>query len=459
MTKRTIDRTQIPQPGEPRPFNFPEFTKGEIANGLKIITAPKSNLPLVNVLLYINASPLDDQHGAEGEMNLLSQLLLEGTKTFTGTQIADRFERIGAQYNAHVAWNGFFLEINVLKEHLVSAFSLLSDVVQNAILPDKEFDRLRDETMVDRLQVLDIAGRLASEHLFRQLFPDHRYGLPVEGTEESLPNIRLRNLRRFYLDHLPSRSASLIFTGDITPEEAFALSKNDFSEWAPKIIRTEVSDDFFPSVNPPVILVHKPGAAQTEVRVGQFLPERKHPDFYKIKLMNEILGGYFLSRLNQNLREKNGFTYGIHSNLIYRPSIGVFMISAAIQNEFAAPALREIFNEVERLQSEGVTEDELQNARGYLTGVFPNAFETIDQISEALANIITFDLPDNYYRTFRDKLKEITVEDIRQTARGYLMPDEMQVVLVGDREKIQKQLEEKFDVMVVDVKGNPISEA
>ncbi len=456
MTRHEIDRTQIPQPDTPRPFQFPPFIRSEIKNGLKIITATKSNLPLVNVLLYINASPLDDQRGAEGELNLLAQLLLEGSKNFTGKQIADQFERLGAQYNSHVAWNGFFVEINVLKEHLVSAFSLMSEVVQNAILPDKEFDRLRDEIMVDRLQVLDLAGRLANEHLFRQLFAEHRYALPIEGNEESLPQIRLRNLRRFYLDHLPSRSASLIFTGDISPEEAFAVSKNYFGEWDAKIIRTEVSDDFFPSINPPIVLVHKPDAAQTEIRLGQFLPERKHPDFYKIKLTNEILGGYFLSRLNLNLREKNGFTYSIHSNLIYRPAIGILTIGAAIQNEYVAPAITEIFNEIERLRSENVNDEELQNARGYLTGVFPNAFETIDQISDALANIITFDLPDDYYRTFREKLAEISIEDIRQTAANYLQPDEMQVVLVGDREKILKQLESKFDVLVLDVKGNPI---
>ncbi len=458
MSKRKIDRTQIPKPGKPRPFNFPEFSRSEISNGLKIITAQKSNLPLVNVLLYINASPLDDQRGAEGELNMLAQLLLEGTKSFTSTQIADQFERLGAQYSAHVAWNGLFIEINVLKEHLVSAFSLMSDVIQNAILPDKEFDRIRDEIMVDRLQVLDIAGRLANEHLFRQLFPEHRYGLPIEGTKDSLPNIRLRNLRQFYRTNLPSRSASLIFTGDVSPEEAFALSKNYLGEWSPKVVSTEVSDDFFPSINPPVILVHKPGAAQAEVRFGQFFPERKHPDFYRIKLMNEILGGYFLSRLNLNLREKNGFTYSIHSNLVYRPSIGIFTISAAIQNDFVAPAIQEIFNEIERLQSDGVTEEELQNARGYLTGVFPNAFETIDQISDALANIITFDLPADYYRTFREKLQEVTVKDIHECARGYLTQDEMQVVLVGDRDKIQKQLEEKFDVFVLDVEGNPIED-
>ena len=457
MNQRKIDRTQIPKPGTPRPFNFPEFNKGELSNGLQIITASKSNLPLVNVLLYINASPLDDQPGAEGEMNLLAQLLMEGTKNFPGPQVSEQFERIGAQYSSHVAWNGFFVEINVIKEHLITAFSLMSDVVQNALLPDKEFDRIRNETMVDRLQILDIAGRLASEHLFRQLFPAHRYGLPIEGTEESLPHIRLRNIRQFYLDHLPTRSASLIFSGDISPEESFALSKNYFADWAPKIIHTEVSDDFFPSINPPVVLVHKPGAAQTEIRIGQFLPERNHPDFYKIKLMNEILGGYFLSRLNLNLREKNGYTYSIHSNLLYRPAIGVFTVSAAIQNEHVAPAIEEIFNEINRLQSDGVSEEELENARGYLTGVFPNAFETIDQISEGLVNIITFDLPHDYYRTFRDKLREIRVQDIHEAARGYLTPNEMQVVLVGDREKIQSQLEKKFDVMVLDVKGNPLS--
>ncbi len=452
----TIDRNQMPKPGQPRPFNFPEFERGELKNGLKIITASKNNLPLVNVLLHVAISPLDDPMGAEGEMNLLSQLLLEGSKNLTSEQIANQFERIGAEYNTHLGWNGFFFELNVLKEHLISGFSLMSELVQESIFPDKEFDRLKEETLVGRLQILDMPGRLASEHLFRQMFPEHRYGLPIEGVEESISNIRLHRIMRFYRDNFDARNATIIFTGDITPQEAFALTKNYFEAWQPKIITTEVSDDFFPSINDPVTVVHKPGAAQTELRIGQFLPERNHPDFFKIKLMNEIFGGYFLSRLNLNLREKNGFTYSIHSNLIYRPAIGVLSIAAAIQNEFIAPALKEIFAEIDRLQTDGVTDEELQNARGYLTGIFPTAFETIDQVSDALASIITFDLPDNYYRTFREKLQMVTREDILETARGYLAQDEMQVVLVGDKEKIVPSLQDEFDVVVVDSKGNPI---
>ncbi len=452
----TIDRNQMPRPGQPRPFNFPEFERDELKNGLKIITATKSNLPLVNVLLHVAISPLDDPLGAEGEMNLLSQLLLEGSKNSTSKQIANQFERIGAEYNTHLGWNGFFFELNVLKEHLISGFSLMSELVQDSIFPDKEFDRLKEEALVGRLQILDMPGRLASEHLFRQMFPEHRYGLPIEGVEESIANIRLHRIMRFYRDNFDARNATIIFTGDITAKEAFALTKNYFEAWRPKIITTEVSDDFFPSINAPVTVVHKPGAAQTELRIGQFLPERSHPDFFKIKLMNEILGGYFLSRLNLNLREKNGFTYSIHSNLIYRPAIGVFSIAAAIQNEFIAPALKEIFAEIDRLQADGVTDEELQNARGYLTGIFPTAFETIDQISDALASIITFELPDNYYRTFREKLQMVTREDILETARGYLAQDEMQVVLVGDKEKIVPSLQDDFDVIVVDSKGNPI---
>lgn len=451
-----INRSKIPEPGKPRPFNFPAFERGQLGNGIKILTAKKSNLPLINILLHIDISPLDDPNGAEGELNLLSQLLLEGTKNFTSEQIANQFERIGAEYNVHLGWNGFFLELNVLKEHLISGFSLFSELILNAIFPDKEFDRIKEETLVQRLQVLDMPGRLANEHLFRLLFPDHRYGMPIEGLEESIPNIRLRRIRQFYNEYFPMRNATLIFTGDITPKESFALAKNYFGEWSSKIISTEISDDFFPSINDPITLIHKPGTVQTEVRLGQFIPERKHPVFFKLKLMNEILGGYFLSRLNSNLREKNGFTYSIHSNLIYRPGIGVLSISAAIQNEFVTPAIKEIFNEIERLRSEGVTEEELQNARGYLTGIFPTAFETIDQISDALATIITYDLPDDYYRTFRDRLNDITREDILKTARGYLAPDEMRVVLVGDKDKILPELEKEFDVQVIDQKGNPV---
>ena len=452
-----INRNKIPLPGEPRPFNFPQFEIRKMPDETRVIVVHKNNLPLVNVLYHVNFSPLDDQPGKEGQANLLALLLLEGTRQLTSAQIAENFETLGAHYNTHLSWTGFYFELNILKQHLKRGLELSSQIIHESVLPQNEFERLKQETLIDRLQIKDMPGRLANEHLLKHLFREHRYGLPIEGLTSSIEKIEPEQLRSLYQNTLLKRCPTLIFTGNIGQKEAEQLMANHFVRNSRTFIQPEVKIRVEKPQKQTIILVHKPKAAQIELRVGQFMPPRQHPDFFKLKLMNEILGGYFLSRLNLNLREKHGYTYGIHSSLIYRPQIGLLMISASIQSEFITPALEEVFKEITRLKENGVTPDELRSAAGYLIGVFPTAFETIDQISDAIANIVTYHLPTDYYRTFREKIASVTVEQVNQAARTYLKPQEMQVVLVGDRTVVEKSLKEKFEIKIVDLKGKPLT--
>ena len=456
MQPKKIDRTQIPLPGEPRPFNFPEFEIHSKSKGLQVIIVPKNNLPLVNVLCHIDFSPLDDHPGAEGEANILSQLLLEGTAKWNSSQIAERFESLGAHYNTHLSWTGFYFELNILKDHLVKGLQLTSEIIHESILPESEFNRLKQEALVDRLQIKDLPGRLANEHLLKHLFKQHRYGLPIEGVADSIKRIELSRLKEIYHEKLLKRPSTLIFTGHIKEQEAHHFVEQFFEKNTIQASPVIPELQFTEPKQQKIILVHKPKAAQIELRIGQFIPPRQHPDFFKIKLLNEVYGGYFLSRLNLNLREKHGYTYGIHSQLLYRPQLGLWLISASIQSEFIVAALKEIFKETEILKQNGVTADELRSAAGYLIGVFPTAFETIDQISDAITNIITYDLPVDYYRTFREKLAAVTVEQVNRAAKQYLHPEQMQVVLVGDRKVVEKSLKEQFDIEVIDVNGTQL---
>ncbi len=449
--KSKIDRTKIPVPGQPRPFNFPEFNLHQQANGLQTIVVHKNNLPLVNVLYHVEFSPLDDQPGFEGQANLLTYLLLEGTKKLRSEQIAEHFERLGANYNTHLSWNGFFFELNILRQHLKKGLELATEILHESILPQTEFLRLKQETLIDRLQIKDMPGRLASEYLLKRLFAGHRYALPIEGQHATIQKIELDQLHNLYQQTFLKRRPTLIFSGQITESEALPLSDSLFASSIFKSGEAQSVPSFTVPSSQKIVLIHKPKAAQIELRIGQFIPPRQHQDFFKIKLMNEIFGGYFLSRLNLNLREKNGYTYGIHSHLTYRPQVGLLTISASIQNEFIVPALQEIFNETQRLKEQGVTNDELRSAAGYLIGVFPTAFETIDQISDAIANIVTYRLPKDYYRTFREHIAAVTVEQINQAANHYLQPQQMQVVLVGDRQVVETSLRKQFELEVVNL--------
>jgi len=190
--------------------------------------------------------------------------------------------------------------------------------------------------------------------------------------------------------------------------------------------------------------------------MGHLGIERSNPDYYAVTLLNEILGGYFLSRINMNLREEHGYTYGAGSAFSYRPGRGPFHISAAVQSEHTAPAVQEVLKEVSAIRTEKISEEELQNAHGQITGLFPIAFETADQVSLGLSNIVLSQLPDNYYNTYRDNISAVTREDIFDSAQKYLHPDKMQIVVTGDRETIEKDLRESFEVTVYDVQGNEI---
>lgn len=454
--KLKIDRTKIPTPSEPRPFHFPEFKTYELPNKMQTLVVHKNNLPLVNVLFRVNFSSMDDEPGKEGQANLLSHLLLEGTQKWNSTQIAEKFENLGAHYNVHLSWSGFYFELNILKEHLAEGLELSSEIIYESILPEKEFNRLKQEVLIDRLQIKDMPGRLANERLLRHLFQNHRYGQPIEGLTSSIEKIELAQLHQLYKNVLLKRQPTLIFTGNITETEAVQLRDRYFVKQEESYLQPQMQIHFKEPEKRHIILVHKPNAAQVELRIGQFTPPRQHPDFFKLKLLNEVFGGYFLSRLNLNLREKRGYTYGIHSQLSFRPQLGLLLISASIQSEFIAPALDEIFKETEKLKAEGVREDELRSAAGYLIGVFPTAFETIDQISDAIANLVTYNLSADYYRTFREKLAQVTVEQVNEAAQKYLHLEQMQVVLVGDRTVVEKPLEEKYELQIVDVKGNPL---
>ncbi len=452
----TIDRSKIPSPSQPRPFYFPEFERQKINDCVEVITVTRNHLPLVNVLLFADFSPLEEKDGQEGQMNLLSHLLLEGTSRLNSQQIATQFEGLGAHYNTHLSWTGFFFELNILRDNLQDGFLLMSHLVKDSIFPEDQFLRLKQEALIERLQILDMPGRLANERLLKSLFTNHRYGLPIEGLKETIEQASREDIVQLYRQLLPNRKLTFIFTGNIDSSQAVELTRKVFS--TSQSCKPGAKPSSFSSAPlQKIMLVHKPNAAQCEVRLGQFIPERNHSDFFKIKLLNEIFGGYFLSRLNLNLREKHGFTYGIHSHLVYRPGVGLMMISSSIQNDFVAPALQEIFGEIDRLRAHGVTQKELENAAGYMIGAFPNAFETIDQISDAIANIITFNLPDDYYRTFRDRIAQVTKNDVLEAAQRYLKKEDMHIVLVGDRHKLEKQLKNHFAVQIVDLNGNTIT--
>jgi len=448
-----IDRSQAPKPIEPRPFHFPDFDRFYLPNGLEILVVERNNFPLISVNLCVKSSALYDTTDKEGTANLVAELLSEGTATRTSEQIAEELEFIAVPFSAHADWSAIQLEMNTLSQHLDTALDIFSDILLHPIFPDAELERLRKEILTERLRIVDNPAKLNAEQFIRFLYSKLRYALPVDGRETSIKKITKADIQEFYQINIIPNNATLIFVGDIKPETARIMSEKYFSSWQKGSVQAVPELDFKQPQKTSVHLIHKPGSTQTELRMGHLGIERSNPDYYSVTLLNEILGGYFLSRINMNLREKHGFTYGAGSAFSYRRGLGPFHISAAVQSEHTAQAVQEVLNEISVIGNEMVTDEELENAHGQMVGLFPIAFETAEQVALGLSNIVLSELSDDYYNTFRDKISAVTREDILQAAQNYLHPDKMQIVVTGDRNIIEKDLETHFDVTVYDVQG------
>ncbi len=451
-----FNRFQTPQPGIPRPFHFPDFDRFYLRNGLEVLLAERPDFPLVSVNLCIKSYPLADTEHKEGTANLLCELFSEGTKKRNSEQIAEELEFTASQFSAHTDWNAIHLDMNTLSRNLDTAMDVFSDMLQNPIFPEAELERIRQEILTDRLRIVDNPAKLNSEQFIRFLYHGMRYALPIEGSNTSIQNISRADIQTFYNRHLVPGNAVLIFAGKINRETAETVSEKYFASWEEGPVPSLPDLDFQQPQKTRVHLIHKPGSSQTELRMGHLGIERKNPDYYAVTLLNEILGGYFLSRINMNLREEHGYTYGSGSAFSYRPGMGPLHISAAVQSEHTAQAALEVLKEISKIRSEEISEKELQNARGQITGLFPIAFETADQVALGLSNIVLSQLPDDYYNTYRNKISAVTREDILESAQKYLHPDKMLIVVTGDRAIIEKDLKDTFDVTVYDVQGNEI---
>ncbi|HLV25344.1 MAG TPA: pitrilysin family protein [Gemmatimonadales bacterium] len=449
-----------PAPGEPRPYNFPDFEKRQLANGMKVIVAPVHTLPIVTVLVLVEAGASADPRGREGTANLVAGLLSEGTATMDGATITESFERLGAALNVHADWDAAIAKVTTLPARLPEAMGLLSEVLRAPVFPEREVERLRAERLSDILQQRAEPRGLAEEMFDRFTYsPDSRYALPADGDENSVNAITRDDVVQFHSARYRSSSATVVVAGDVTTDAAVALVEQTFGDWAGEAAAPVHVDDSPSRLERMTHLVHKAGAPQSEIRLGHVGLPRKHPDYFAVTVMNALLGGLFNSRLNLNLRERNGYTYGANSAFDWRRDAGPFTAGAAVQSEVTAAAVREALAEMERFAESPIPDEELSLALDYLEGVFPIRFETTGAIASALAGMVVYGLPDDYYDSYRSKVRAITVNDVRRAARAHLKLGSLQLVVVGDTAAVKEPLAElRFgELQVYDSQGNPIA--
>ncbi|MGH7650687.1 MAG: M16 family metallopeptidase [Gemmatimonadaceae bacterium] len=426
-----------PKPGPPRTYQFPQFEDEVLPNGVRLLTAPVEKLPLVTLLVVIDAGSANEEVGKEGVAALTASALLEGTSRYNGAELAERFERLGTSLESGADWDSAFFKMTVLSDKLAEATALLGEVMSDPVFPEREIDRLKAERLAEVLQLQAEPRGLADEKFSEFLYsPDSRYSRPDDGSANSVSSLSRADVEQLFHSKYAMSRTTAILSGDIASDAAKEIVMDAFRKW-PRGTDTKHDPVIAARTNvKSAHVVNKPEAPQSELRVGHLGLPRKHPDFFPALVMNAVLGGLFGSRINLNLREVHGYTYGASSYFDWRRGPGPFVISTAVESEVTAPALREIFNEIDRIRSEPISNEELSLATDYLEGVFPIRYETTSAIASALGTLAIYDLPADYYNSYRRNIHGITVEKVLTAARSHLHPEKLQTVIVGDAGKI-----------------------
>ena len=429
---------QRPKPAAPRLYRFPSFTDEILPSGVRLVVAPVEKLPLVTILVVIDAGSTIDPPGKEGLATLTADALLEGTAEFDGAHLTDQFEQLGTAVESGADWDSAFVKLTVLADRLDEAAMLLGSAIGNPVFPEREVERLKAERLAEILQLETEPRGLADEKFAEFLYAaNSRYAKPDAGTAESVAGLTRSDVESFFRNNYRPASTTVVVTGATSQTAARSLVTKALSSWkagagsARNLIVSPRAESR--TVN----IVNKPDAPQSELRVGHVGLPRKHPDFFPTLVMNAVLGGLFGSRINMNLREAHGYTYGASSYYDWRRGSGPFVVATAVQSEVTAPALREIFSEIDHIRAEEISEEELSLARDYLDGVFPIRYETTTAIASALANLVIYGLSDDYYDTYRTRVSAVTTDDVLRAAKDHLHPEQLQTVIVGDADAVK----------------------
>jgi zinc protease len=374
---------------------------------------------------------------------LTAEALREGSKDKNGVEILEGFESLGSSLEAGADWDSTIVSMTLLAEHLEKGLSLMAEVLMTASFPEHEVERLKAERLAERLQILSEPRGLADESFARLLYSsESRYAEPIGGTSESISAITRGDVYEFFQARYTPATVTMIIAGDIDEQEALDQLDKTFGKWKGNPTGSRSISGKESRSSRSVEIVSKSDAAQAELRLGHLGIPRNHPDYFKVVVMNALLGGLFSSRINLNLRERHGYTYGASSYFDWRREAGPFVIATAVQSETTANAIRECIAEIDGMRSNEVPTEELSLATDYLDGVFPIRYETTSAIASALANIVIFDLPEDFYNTYRFNIRSVTPSDVLAAAKTYLHPDKLQALVVADSNVVKASLEE-----------------
>jgi zinc protease len=458
QAKIDAQAAKLPKGGPDPKLSLPPIEKAKLSNGLEIWMVEQKELPMVAMNLVLKTGQANEPDNRTGVAGMTTQLLDDGTKTRSAVEISNSLQSIGANIGAGAGWDSTNVTMQTLTKNLDKALEIYADIIQNPTFPEREFTSLRERQVIGLRQLKANANAIANTVYNKVLYGSHPYGR--DNTEATLRAISRDDLVRYYESTFRPNNGVLIVVGNYDKAAMQSKLESAFAAWKPG----EISARTLPSAptlsGTAIYLIDRPNSAQSVVSIGHIGIDRMNPDYFPVVVMNSILGGAITSRISMNLREDKGYTYGANSGITYRRGAGPFRAGGDVHTGVTKESVSELMKELKGIRGEiPITQKELDYNKQSLIRRYPAGFETVGAISNQLANLVVYDLPDSYFNEYIAKVNAVTLDDVNRVARQYLDPSKMAIVIVGDRKVIEPGLKELgYPINILDVDGNPASQ-
>ena len=435
-----VDRSRLPEPGPAPLFVFPPIEKSTLANGLRVWTVRHPAIPVVTARLLLKRGAATDPAGKAGLAALTLDMLDEGSSGRSAIEMHEALARIGGQLDSDIGPDATVMTVTTLSRFTGKALAILGDMIARPSLTEGDFARVRQLRLHRLTQLKDVPGAIADRAFTRLLYGDHPYGHSPLGTERALTSMTVDEVRAFHASVIKPSEAILVVTGDCDHDRVITDAEVAFEDWR----GTAAADELTAATTTQPDKLHvvpRPGASQSELRIGHIAVARSTPDYHALVTANTILGGQFVSRINLNLREDKGLTYGARTFFDFRRMPGPFALHVSVQTTGTARAIAESLDEIEAIRGpRPVTPDELKMGVAALTRGYARNFETAEQVARAVTQIATYDLPDSYFDDFIPAVERLTLEEVTDAVARHVRPDRLTTLIVGDLDSIADDL-------------------
>jgi zinc protease len=436
----TVNRHRLPQPPHGRPFIFPAIEKSRLSNGLGVWTVRHAVVPVVTSLLLLRRGSASDPPGREGLAAITLDMLDEGSGNLSAIDMHEALARVGAQFDSDIGADAAALSVTTLSRFTGDGLAILADMAARPALADEDFLRVRQLRLHRLTQLRDLPGAVADRAFVRLLYGEHPYGHTPMGSDLALAAMTVDDARAFHAAAFGPSVATLITVGDCEHENVRRLAEEAFGGWggAPGALATPTDAT---SAGARLHVVPRPGAPQSELRIGQVAAARDTPDYHALVAANMVLGGQFVSRINLNLREDKGLTYGARTAFDFRRMRGPFSLQVSVQTAGTGRAISESLDEIAAIRGpRPITDAELALGVAALTRGYARSFETPEQIARAAMQIALYDLPDDYFARYVPLVEQVTAADATAAAARHLDPSRLVTLAVGDLDAIAADL-------------------